>query len=250
MQPQQDETRRTHDLSRRLPDSVGSSKGHTSSLQPLRAIVLVIVAWLALAVVVSYRFSDRVASVSTLIDAHVFHLMQGLLVSFVVAILVVWYLGARREPPFSETWDVRTLRWRHERVRRHAQWFVHMRWVAAAVSLALIFIAVFVAEILSREELVPLLGWWLVLVAANFWFARRLRWVEDREQEIVLQAVVDLLVLTGWLNASGGVENPFYQVYILHVIIAGILLPRREAVFVTVLACVLTSFLAAAEFFR
>ncbi len=50
------------------------------------------------------------------------------------------------------------------------------------------------------------------LIGTNVWFARRLRWAQDLEKEIVLQASVDLLVLTGWLNASGGIENRFYHV--------------------------------------
>ena len=100
-----------------------------------------------------------------------------------------------------------------------------MRWVAAAVSLALIFIAVFLSEILPHAALPSLLAWWVALIGANIWFARRLRWAQDLEKEILLQASVDLLVLTGWLNASGGIENPFYQVYILHVIIAWIFSP-------------------------
>lgn len=179
---------------------------------------------------------------------NVSEVLRGFLASLLVAVVVVWYLSRRREPPFAPLEAVLSANARTERVRRHAQWFVHMRWVAAVVSLALILIAIFVAEILPRDSLKPLLAWWGILVVANTWFARRLRRVQDFEKEIVFQAALDLAVLTGWLNASGGMENPFYQVYVLHVIIAGILLPKRKALLVTLMACVLVSGLALAEY--
>jgi signal transduction histidine kinase len=125
-----------------------------------------------------------------------------------------------------------------------------MRWVASAASLTLILVAVLLARILPFDALLPLLAWWGILVTANVWFAARLHWVRDLEREIVLQAGLDLVVLTGWLNASGGIENPFYHLYVLHVIIAGILLPKRKALLVTLVACALFSFLALAEYLR
>lgn len=178
------------------------------------------------------------------------HIVRGLLGSALVAALVVWHLSARREPPFSPTSDLRSLTARQERVRRHAQWFVQMRWVAVAVSLALILDGVLVVRIVPFASLPPLLGWWIVLVMANIWFGQRVQRVRDLEREILLQAALDLIVLTGWLNASGGIENPFYQIYVLHVIIAGILLPKRKALVVTAIACSLSLFLALAEYLR
>ena len=241
MQPQQDETRRVNDFDRREPDRSSHVSGRRGYLKAALPIAL---AGLLLGVA-SYLFFDP-----ALLDLHLSQLVQGLLTSFAVATLVVWYLGARREPIFPRTSDALSLPLRGDRVRRHAQWFVQMRWVAVAVSLALIFIAVLLSEILPHAALPNLLAWWVALIGANLWFARRLRWAQDLEKEIVLQASVDLVVLTGWLNASGGIENPFYHVYILHVIIAGILLPKRKALFVTTVACTLTCFLAAAEYFR
>lgn len=209
-------------------------------------LAIALALWLGAA---AYVYFDLVVLQSVL-GAHLTRLVEGLIAALAMAILVIWYLGARREPAFPPPLDARALPGRGERVRRHALWFVELRWVAVAVSLGLILIAVFVSEILPRRALIGLLGWWLVLIGANVWFTRRLRWVQDLENEIVLQAALDLVVLTGWLNASGGIENPFYQVYILHVIIAGILLPKRKALFVTMLACGLISFLAAAEYLR
>ena len=223
MQPQQDETRRVNDFDGREPDRSGHVSGRRSYL---KAALPIAPAGLLLGVA-NYLFFDP-ALLDSAPDLHLSQLVQGLLASLAVAILVVWYHGARRDPTFPRTSDALSLPLRGDRVRRHAQWFVQMRWVAVAVSLVLIFIAVFLSEILPYAALPTLLAWWVALIGTNVWFARRLRWAQDLEKEIVLQASVDLLVLTGWLNASGGIENRFYHVYILQVIIAGILLgPRR-----------------------
>jgi signal transduction histidine kinase len=186
-------------------------------------------------------------------ETHLSHLLQGLLASILVAGCVVWYLNTQREPPFSTPSDStggRTITARVDRLRRHALWFVHVRWVAAVASLALILVAVLVARILPQISLVPLLTWWVVLVSGNVIFADRLHRVQDLEKEIVLQAGLDLVVLTAWLNASGGMENPFYHLYVLHVIIAGILLPKHKAMVVTLAACLLFSALVLAEYLR
>ncbi|MFQ5349556.1 MAG: PAS domain-containing protein, partial [Thermoanaerobaculia bacterium] len=123
--------------------------------------------------------------------------------------------------------------------RQRALWFVHMRWIAVVVSFGLILVAVPVSHFLPAEAFVLLAFWWLVLLVANILFLRWVRSGSRFEVQIVVQGVVDLIVLTGFLNASGGIENPVYFVYLFHVIIAGILLPRRKAFALTLVAGVL-----------
>lgn len=137
---------------------------------------------------------------------------------------------------------------RDERTRQYALWFVRMRWLASAMAAVLIVVAVPVAHILAPSALVPLLAWLSALVAANLVFARWARRGAHPERQIVVQALVDLVILTGLLNASGGIENPLYIAYLFHVIIGGILLPRRRAVGVTAGACVLFAVLALGEY--
>ncbi len=146
--------------------------------------------------------------------------------------------------------DLTKLFGREEELRQRARWFVHMRWVAIVVSFGLILVAVPVSRFLPAAALVLLALWWIGLTAANVAF---LRWVErgsQFEQQIMVQGVLDLVVLTGFLNASGGIENPVYFAYLFHVIIAGILLPRRRAVTLTVAAAVLFLIMAWGEYFH
>jgi signal transduction histidine kinase len=124
-----------------------------------------------------------------------------------------------------------------------------MRWLASGVALLLILLAVPVARVLPPATLAPLLVWCGLLVVANFLFRRWAGRGDRLEKQIVTQALVDLVILTGLLNASGGIENPLYIAYVFHVIIPGILLPRRKAYALTAAACALFLFLVLSEYF-
>ena len=45
---------------------------------------------------------------------------------------------------------------------------------------------------------------------------------------VKLQMVGDLVVLTVLLNLTGGIENPFFYLYVIHVILASLLFKGRE----------------------
>lgn len=224
MQPQQDETRRVNDFDGREPDRSGHVSGRRSYL---KAALPIAPAGLLLGVA-NYLFFDP-ALLDSAPDLHLSQLVQGLLASLAVAILVVWYHGARRDPTFPRTSDALSLPLRGDRVRRHAQWFVQMRWVAVAVSLVLIFIAVFLSEILPYAALPTLLAWWVAL---------------DRDERLVRPTAAmgsgsgkgDRAPSLGGSTGPNGLaqcvrwdREPLLScVYILQVIIAGIPLgPRR-----------------------
>lgn len=182
---------------------------------------------------------------------HLLHILRGLGASLILAGLVTWYLVRERLPvfPSKRSWDDGSrLLDRQERLRRHVRWFVHMRWLAVGVVLALSVIAVKIANLLPDAILVPLLVWCGILMVANVLFSRWMWRSAHLERQIITQAVVDLVILTGLLNASGGLENPLYIAYLFHVIIPGILLPRRKAFAVTIVACTLFGLLAFGEF--
>ena len=56
---------------------------------------------------------------------------------------------------------------------------------------------------------------------------------------VKMQMVGDLVILTGLLNLTGGLENPFFFLYIVHVILASLLFKGREIYLIAVLAIVL-----------
>jgi signal transduction histidine kinase len=183
---------------------------------------------------------------------HRLHLIRGIFGSLAVAAAVATLLF-RRLPTLGDDRAQAAsadLIDREERRRQYARWFVNMRWIAITVSLTLIVLAVLILDVLPRQTLVPLAGWWSVLVAANFLFSRWVQGGKGFMRQILAQGAVDLVVLTGLLNASGGLENPLYTVYLFHVIIAGILLPKRRAAGLTLLASLLFMLLAFGEYFH
>ncbi len=122
-----------------------------------------------------------------------------------------------------------------------------MRWTTAATILLLTLIAVPIAELLPYASLPWLLGWLLVLVVANVMLSRLIERRSAPQRQLTIQIIIDLLVLTGLLNASGGVENPLYLAYVFPVIVAAMLLSRRAAFGVAAVACLLFGMLVSGE---
>ncbi len=163
------------------------------------------------------------------------HIIRGITGSMVVALFVFYYMVRHPTAGFNER-DPASILDRQQRQIEHVRWFVQMRWVAAAFALALIVIAVPLTSILALEHLPQLLAWFIVLVVANLFFASQINSGIPVDTQIITQVVVDLIILTGLLNTSGGIENPLSIAYLFHVIIAGILLPRRKALAVALTA--------------
>lgn len=178
---------------------------------------------------------------------HLLHLIRGVAGAAVVATFAGWFLVRHRSAALPRS-ERRPGPWgRQERQTEHLLWFVRMRWAAIGFTLALIVIVIPLTAMLSADYLPALLLWWAVLVAANVVFMLRTRVARQFHREIVIQIAVDLIVLTGLLNASGGLENPLSAAYLFHVIIAAILLPRRLAAAVAIAAGAALSFLALGE---
>ena len=117
-------------------------------------------------------------------------------------------------------------------------WLIQLRWLAMAGTLLAILVA---ATMLPRGlPLVPLVSTtgFIGLYNLIFLFYHRsikAAGVAERQAQraairmVYAQIVLDLTCLTLLLHFAGGVENPFWAFYVLHVIIASILLSRRAA---------------------
>lgn len=215
--------------------------------------LVALVAATVVAILVAYELVERflLPAAVPMSTVHLLHLLRGIATSVAAAAVVAWYLLRRDDTAFerrTEADGVAGLLDREERSRQYALWFVQMRWIAAGMAAVLIAVAVPLAGILPHASLWPLLSWVAVLVAANLVFARWARRGAGPGRQILVQALVDLVILTGLLNASGGIENPLYIAYLFHVIIGSILLPRRRAVWVMAGACALFTVLAVGEY--
>ena len=134
----------------------------------------------------------------------------------------------------------------HDLVRLN-RWFIRLRWLACIVSAAFINVTARILGHLDRQTFWPPAVLVVCLVVANVVFTTMLRqrWLLRYLREI--QIGVDLLILTAMLHYSGGIENPLSFAYLFHIIIGGILFPRRECYIFVGIASVLFCSMALAH---
>lgn len=184
---------------------------------------------------------------------YLLHIALGIGSSFILAGVVAWYLLRQRGlallPPSPLDTSLKPLD-PNERLRQHAVWFVNLRWVATVAALTLVFMAGPIARILPQEEtFASLLTCVSLLACSNLFFAFWSRQAKNLYRVVVCQIVSDLIILTALLHFSGGMENPLFILYILHVILSGILLTKQASYTLTLVTCGLVSFLALGELF-
>src|SRR6267142_729161 len=110
--------------------------------------------------------------------------------------------------------------------RINLRWIVRLRWGAVAGQV----ITILVARHFARRPLplLPLLGVCAALAIANaavqIWLQRGGR-ASDRA--CALNLMGDIVALTALLGLSGGQENPFAVLYLVHITIGAVILPAR-----------------------
>ncbi len=121
--------------------------------------------------------------------------------------------------------------------------YVNMRWLAVA---AIIFATLVATKVFGIY--IPTTQVYIVCAVIAFynlvflWLTYNLR---AQKPELVIsravrygntQIILDLIMLTFLLHFTGGIENPFLFLYIIHTTAAGIFLPRRRAYELTTIA--------------
>lgn len=99
----------------------------------------------------------------------------------------------------------------------------------------------------------------VIIAAYNFLFLHLTRGLGKQESDLVVrkaeaysyaQVILDLAILTLLLHYTGGVENPFIFLYIIHTNAAAIFLPKGRVYELTTLAMVMVTGLLFAEYFE
>ena len=209
----------------------------TEPRRPTLTILLLLSAALLVAFFSGYELLDRtlLATVLSGEARELLHGLSGIFGAILLTIFIGWNLA--RYPV-------------HDGRIEQLRWLVQMRWIAAAFSLALIVITVPVMRIVAVDQLPALLVWTGVMAAANLFFARAVGRSEHFDRQIMTQMLVDTIVVTGLLNASGGFRNPMSLVYVFGVFIAAILLPKTKALAVTLMIATALTILVASELLR
>jgi signal transduction histidine kinase len=180
------------------------------------------------------------------------HRIRGLAAALGTGALVSWMI-LREGQPLVSARPPQDLPERQERTtayqRRlhHARWFIRMRWIAIVVAAILVVATVPVAELLPAYVGPPLLALIAILAMMNLAYAIWLSHGRASPRFLTVQAYADLVILTLLLHFSGGLENPLTPLMLLHVIIAGVVLGRRESYRIAVVGSVLFALLAFGE---
>lgn len=179
---------------------------------------------------------------------HLFHIIRGIGTSLILALVVTLYLFRMLRTPsptmtegiFLPSYDATE----EGRLRHHAVWFIKIRWLAIVCATVLIIFACPILKMLSEETLLPLFFFVLVLTGLNLRYSNIVDRIKNPYRFIIIQVVLDLVVLSGFIEFSGGLENPLYLLYLLHVIIAAVLLSPRDALRLTFIAWSLLAFIS------
>ena len=133
--------------------------------------------------------------------------------------------------------------------------FVRMRWL---VVLGIIAVALFARYVFNIGfQTLPVFIICAFLLAYNFWMYAWNRRLAREDNELVIkraqingyiQVLLDLAVLTILLHYTGGITNPFIFVYVIHTTAASILLTRRRAYELTIIAVGMAALLAFLEY--
>lgn len=127
-------------------------------------------------------------------------------------------------------------------LRLRLDWLNRLRWGAVAVVLVGVLVAGPWLKLVApvRGLLITASG---LFVLNLLYVMRNRRWpptdIRTEIRYVKVQMVGDLLILTELLNLTGGLENPFFFIYIIHVILASLLFKGREIYQIAALAVVL-----------
>ncbi|HSE42431.1 MAG TPA: ATP-binding protein [Acidobacteriota bacterium] len=178
------------------------------------------------------------------------HFVRGITASMAVAVAVV--LIMLRASPIVLLDKSSEKEWVQEatekdRIEYYSRWFIRMRWVAALVAFTLVFVATRITSLLPQEVWWPLFLITVCVAATNLVFNYLLKHGKLISNHLLIQVYSDLILLTFLLHFSGGIENQLSLLTLIHVIIAGIFLTKRQCYTVAGVAGVLFAFLAFAE---
>lgn len=124
-----------------------------------------------------------------------------------------------------------------QQLSRLARWIVRLRWLAVIGVLLTALFARFGLGAISATSLRALVLTAVVMSGYNAVFEHLSDAHLGRVSAAYAQVLLDLLALTVMLCYTGGAKNPFETFYVFHVVIAGILLQKRDTYVVSFGAC-------------
>lgn len=130
---------------------------------------------------------------------------------------------------------------REKRLIRNTEWLIKLRWIAISVLLLFIVFSYFTNSVYTKYTALLLIGLGLSIEnVVAILFVEKIKKhnlsIKYTFYNLYFQIIDDLLFLTLILHFTGGVENPLYLIYIFHMVIASVMLSRRDAISISALS--------------
>lgn len=139
-----------------------------------------------------------------------------------------------------------------EDLRARLGWHINLRWIAIIGVLSSIPVSreMFIYNI-SYNSIVNITAAMLVINLTYFFLYRYLPLINEIYEIIYaeIQVITDLIILSFLIHYSGGIDNPFYSLYLVPTILSGIIFPGKLIPFLNALiSALLLSFWTLAEY--
>ncbi len=178
---------------------------------------------------------------------HWLHMARGIGTSLLVAAVLIRPLARGMRMPLAKELPIHATSAPVEGdLRSECLWLVRLRWIASVAVLVYV-VSGLVSHLFPRTPPIPLMAAALSLPLTNLGFQGWSSRSRLPRRVLQVQIIFDLLLLSVLLHYTGGIQNPLIFLSVFHVILAGILLSRRDAYGVALLAIVLLSSLAVRE---
>jgi len=133
---------------------------------------------------------------------------------------------------YQEYWDS---------IRNRNIWFIHLRYAAVAMLVAILVISIYVLKLnLSSTQVSVLQTITLIILLYNILLHRTRIHLKNTPLKFnplhfsLLQIILDLLALSIIVHYTGSIETPLYMLFIFHMIIGGLILPQRVIISIAV----------------
>lgn len=238
-----------------MNDDVPSADPGATTNQSLRSVGIpfFITVFCVFTVFLGYEVLERawlIEAYPGLIDT--FHILRGIGTSLIVAVFLAWFFLRTSPHRMARRVLVTSLLTEDERERRTrarlTSWFTRFRWVVVAVFLlGMLIIATLNRDHLWSHNYYSLMVLGALMTAANGFYHLLDRANFGFEHQLPYQMVLDFFFITFFLHYTGGLENPAYMLYFIHIILATILFSLSGALTFGGFAFALLSLLGISE---
>lgn len=137
--------------------------------------------------------------------------------------------------------------------KERIKWIINLRWLAVFAILAIIPLnnVIFQADVGYNSTYI--IATFLMFLNTVYFFIYKYFYFEHFRQEVLfmeVQLLVDLFIISLFIHFIGGINNPFYFLYLIPMIISGILLRSPLPYINALFACVLLTVWSFLEYYQ